>query len=218
MSRVPAGPSCFPGLSSRSSDSLPGAGSSPRGPRQPWSAAPSHGTQGAQAGQGSSPVSQVTEGRSRHHQRPQGLILLSLPTCFDSVTPLVQMVKNLPARQETLVRSLGWEDALEKGMATHSSVLTWGTPWTVAHGVAKSRTRLRDFPSVTPIDLPTVVAPDWGWGDKECRPRAPRPQGTPGGAGPAPCPCLEGAGAFQGKTPPNQIFRYIPFFFFFSYS
>ena len=41
-----------------------------------------------------------------------------------------QMVKNLPAMQETWIRSLGWEDALEKGMATHSSILTWRIPWT----------------------------------------------------------------------------------------
>ena len=38
---------------------------------------------------------------------------------------MAQMVKNLPARQETLVRSLGWEDRLEKGMVTHSSFLAW---------------------------------------------------------------------------------------------
>ena len=43
---------------------------------------------------------------------------------------MAQMVKNLPAVQETQVRSLGWEDPLEKGMATHSSVLAWRTPWT----------------------------------------------------------------------------------------
>ena len=42
---------------------------------------------------------------------------------------------------ETWVRSLGWEDPLEKGMATHSSILAWRIPWTV-HGVTKSRTRL----------------------------------------------------------------------------
>ena len=42
----------------------------------------------------------------------------------------VQMVKNLPAMQETRVRSLGWEDPLEKGMATHSSILAWRIPWT----------------------------------------------------------------------------------------
>ena len=40
------------------------------------------------------------------------------------------MVKNLPVMQETWVRSLDWEDPLEKGMATHSSILTWRIPWT----------------------------------------------------------------------------------------
>ena len=40
------------------------------------------------------------------------------------------MVKNLPAIQETRVRSLGQEDPLEKGMATHSSILDWRIPWT----------------------------------------------------------------------------------------
>ena len=42
-----------------------------------------------------------------------------------------QLVKNLPAMQETSVRSLGWEDPLEKGMATHSSILIRRIPWTV---------------------------------------------------------------------------------------
>ena len=40
------------------------------------------------------------------------------------------MVKNPPAMRETWVRSLGWEDALEEGMATHSSILAWRIPWT----------------------------------------------------------------------------------------
>ena len=44
---------------------------------------------------------------------------------------VVQKVKNLPAMQETWVRSLGWGDAAEKGMATHSSILAWRIPWTV---------------------------------------------------------------------------------------
>ena len=43
-------------------------------------------------------------------------------------------VKNLPAMQETWVPSLGGEDALEKGMATHSSILTWEIPWTEESG------------------------------------------------------------------------------------
>ena len=46
--------------------------------------------------------------------------------------PLVaQLVKNLPAMQETWVQSLGWEDPLEKGTATHSSILVWRITWIV---------------------------------------------------------------------------------------
>ena len=44
-----------------------------------------------------------------------------------------QMVKNLPAMQETWVQSLGWEDPLEREIATHSNLLAWRIPWTV-HG------------------------------------------------------------------------------------
>jgi len=43
---------------------------------------------------------------------------------------VAQMVKNLPTMQETWIRSLGWEDSLEKEMATHSSILSWRIPWT----------------------------------------------------------------------------------------
>ena len=43
-------------------------------------------------------------------------------------------VKNLPVMQETWVRSLGWKDPLEKGMATHSSILAWRIPWTEEPG------------------------------------------------------------------------------------
>ena len=43
---------------------------------------------------------------------------------------VAQLVKNPPAMWETWVQSLGWEDPLEKGMATHSSILTWRFPWT----------------------------------------------------------------------------------------
>ena len=44
---------------------------------------------------------------------------------------IAQLVKNLTAMQETSVQSLGWEDPLEKGKATHSSILAWRIPWTV---------------------------------------------------------------------------------------
>ena len=47
---------------------------------------------------------------------------------------LSQLVKNLPAMQETWVQSLGQEDPLEEGMATHSSVLAWRIPWTEEPG------------------------------------------------------------------------------------
>ena len=47
---------------------------------------------------------------------------------------VAQTVKNLPAMQETQVRSLGWEDPLEQEMATHSSTLAWKIPWTEEPG------------------------------------------------------------------------------------
>ena len=59
---------------------------------------------------------------------------------------VAQVVKNLPAMQKIRVRSLGGEDLLEKGMATHSSILAWRIPWTkgglqaTVHRVAKSQT------------------------------------------------------------------------------
>ena len=66
------------------------------------------------------------------------------------VFPGGSVVKNLPAMQETWVQSLGWEDLLEEGTATHSSILAWRIPmdrgaWrATVHGVAKSRTGLSD--------------------------------------------------------------------------
>ena len=51
---------------------------------------------------------------------------------------MAQLVKNPPAIRETWVRSLGWEDPLEKGKATHSSILAWRIPWTrEVHGVTE---------------------------------------------------------------------------------
>ena len=51
---------------------------------------------------------------------------------------VVQMVKNLPAMWETWVQSLVWEDPLEKGMATHSSILAWRVPWAEEPGGLQS--------------------------------------------------------------------------------
>ena len=53
---------------------------------------------------------------------------------------MAQLVKSLPAMQETWVRSLAWEDPLENGMAIHSSVLTWRIPWTIPCGHKESDT------------------------------------------------------------------------------
>ena len=69
------------------------------------------------------------------------------PLQYSWVSLVAQLVKNVPAMWETWVWSLGWEDPLEKGKATHSSILAWRiswSPWEI-HGVAKSQKRLRDF-------------------------------------------------------------------------
>ena len=63
---------------------------------------------------------------------------------------VAQMVKNPPAMQKTWIRSLGWEDHQEKGMATHFGILAWRIPmdrgawWATVHGVTKRWTQLRD--------------------------------------------------------------------------
>ena len=51
---------------------------------------------------------------------------------------IAQLVKNLPAMQETLLQSLGWEDSLEKGMATYPSIPVWKIPWTGEPGGLQS--------------------------------------------------------------------------------
>ena len=50
---------------------------------------------------------------------------------YSWASPVAQLVKNPLAMQKTWVRSLGWEDPLERGKATHSSILAWRIPWTV---------------------------------------------------------------------------------------
>ena len=64
-----------------------------------------------------------------------GIVVSELLTRSPSVA---QMVKNLPVMWETWVRSLGWEDPLEEGMATHSSILAWRIPWTEEPGGLQS--------------------------------------------------------------------------------
>ena len=79
---------------------------------------------------------------------------------------MVQNVKNQPAMGETWVQSLGWEDSLEKGTATHSSVMAWRVLWTeepgrfTVHGVTKSWTRLIRSDEMTPAHLSSLPG---GW-------------------------------------------------------
>ena len=56
----------------------------------------------------------------------------------EDISLIAQLVKNLPAMQETWVRFLGWEDPLEKEMAIHSSILAWKIPWTEEAGGLQS--------------------------------------------------------------------------------
>ena len=53
---------------------------------------------------------------------------------FHRASLVAQVIKNPPAKQETWVQSLGWEDLLEEGMATYSSILAWKIPWTEEPG------------------------------------------------------------------------------------
>ena len=56
---------------------------------------------------------------------------IGYPLQYPWASLVAQLVKNPPAMWETCVRSLGWEDSLEKGKVTHSSILAWRIPWTV---------------------------------------------------------------------------------------
>ena len=68
------------------------------------------------------------------------------PLQYSWASLVAQLVKNLPLMWETWVRSLVWEDTLEKGRATHSSILAWRITWSVwSMGVTKSQTQLSDF-------------------------------------------------------------------------
>ena len=68
-----------------------------------------------------------------------GLLALIYPhPPLPCATLVAQTVKNLPAMQETRVQSLGGEEPLEKGMATHSSILAWRIPWTEEPGGLQS--------------------------------------------------------------------------------
>ena len=74
----------------------------------------------------------------KSRNQKQMFLLLEVSLVSSMASLVLQMVKNLPALQETWVQSLGWEDSLEKGMATHSSILARKIPWTEEPGRLQS--------------------------------------------------------------------------------
>ena len=75
--------------------------------------------------------------RTEFTERFHAFITIFCYYCFHGLSwasLVAQLVKNLPALHETRVQSLGWEDPLEKEIATHSSILAWRTPWTEEPG------------------------------------------------------------------------------------
>ena len=87
----------------------------------------------------------------------------------EQASMVAQKVKNLPAMQETGVRSLGWEDPLEKGLSIHSSILVWKIPWTEEPGGLQSMGSQRvghDWATNTATSLSftlMVEAVSWSW-------------------------------------------------------
>ena len=90
----------------------------------------------------------VTKSRTRLSDRTD-LIRIHYMYIHTRASLVAQTVKNPPAMRETWVQSLSWEDPLEEGMATHTSIPAWRIPmdrgaWAIVHGVAKNPTRLSD--------------------------------------------------------------------------
>ena len=71
---------------------------------------------------------------TRQAENRLGMLVLCLLYALFLSSLVAQTVKNLPAVRKTWVQSLGWEDPLEKGMTTHSSILAWRMPWTEEPG------------------------------------------------------------------------------------
>ena len=63
---------------------------------------------------------------------------IGYPLLYSWTSLVAQMVKNPPAMRATWIQSLGWEDPLDEGMATHSSILAWRIPWTEKPGGLQS--------------------------------------------------------------------------------
>ena len=79
------------------------------------------------------------------------------PAICSLVSLVAQVVKSLPAMQETMVQFLGQEDPLEKEMATHSSILAWKIPWTEEYGGLQSMS-LQESDTTKPQPQPTTTS------------------------------------------------------------
>ena len=139
---------------------------------------------------------------------------------YGCVFTVGQLVKNLPIMQETWIWSLGWEDPLEKGMATHSSILSWKISWTEDPGgyspqCCKSRTQLSTL-SLCLSEAPRAAPPTpctQQIGRKECCLRPMRPGAMvrgclPRGAGVTGAPATVSGSKQEGlrnETPPSLL-------------
>ena len=124
---------------------------------------------------------------------------------------MAQTVKNLPAMRETQVQSLGQEDPLEKGMATHSSILAWRIPlergawWDTVHGVAESDTTDIQLNSMGKTKM-EKYRERWGYmlSDLEI------PWGSRLGSGAHPPPPVTSGGQLTDLTPPPPTRTFLP--------
>ena len=82
---------------------------------------------------------------TERHLETSNLIIFNIDYPSMKASLIAQLVKNLPVMQKILVRFLGQEDLLEKGQATHSSILDWKILWTTQSMGSQSRTGVRDF-------------------------------------------------------------------------
>ena len=111
---------------------------------------------------------------------------IGYPLQYSWASLVAQLVKNLPVMWKTWVRSLGWEDSLEKGKATHSSLLAWRIPWTDESHISK---RLSLF---KPRPRESCVAQGLSEGRPCGRRRRRRLTGEAQHPPPPGCPCREG--------------------------
>ena len=134
------------------------------------------------------------------------------PLQYSWASLVAQLVKNLPAMQETRVWSLGWEDLLEKEKATRSSILAWRIPWTIqSHAAMKLKDacsleeKLWSTFSSVQFSHSDVSTSLWLHEPQHTRPPCPSPNP---GAYPNPCPLSQ-------WCHPTISFSVVPFSFFF---